>query len=57
MISHGNKSQLRQYARTLQKMGYPVRLNKVKIITQSAVYQLKNILNYLEIAKFSRSYV
>ena len=24
MICHGNKSQLRQYARIMQKMGYPV---------------------------------
>ena len=53
MICHGNKSQLRQYARILQKLGYPVHLSKVKLITQSAVYQLKNIVNYLEMAKFS----
>ena len=51
MICHGNKSQMRKYARVVQKLGYPVCVRDVKIITQSAVYQLKNDVNYSKIAK------
>ena len=53
MICHGNKSQLRKYARILQKLGYPIHLHKVQIITQSAMYQLKNVVNYSELSKLS----
>ena len=33
---------LRRYARWLQKMGYPVRLTNVRLVTTSAVHQLSD---------------
>ena len=51
MICHGNKKQMRKYARILFKMGYPVSLNKVKIATHSAVYNLTNEVNYFKMMK------
>ena len=51
MICHGDKQQMRKYARILFKMGYPVSLNKVKIATRSAVYSLINGVNYFKMMK------
>ena len=51
MICHGNKKQMRKYARILFKMGYPVSLNKVKIATHSAVYNLTNGVTYFKMMK------
>ena len=53
MICHSNKSQLKKYARILQKLGYSICLHKVQIITQSTMYQLKNVVNYSEFSKLS----
>ena len=46
MICHGEKFQKRKYARILQKLGYPVGLNNFKMVTQSAVYQLRRHVKY-----------
>ena len=51
MICHGNKQQMRKYARILFKMGYPVALKNVKVVTQSAVYTMKNAVRYSEMVK------
>ena len=42
---------MQKYARILFKMGYPVSLNKVKIVTCSAVYSLINGVNYFKMMK------
>jgi TATA-box binding protein (TBP) (component of TFIID and TFIIIB) len=38
----GAKKCLRKYARILQRKGYPVNLNKIQIVTMSAVHKLVN---------------
>jgi transcription initiation factor TFIID TATA-box-binding protein len=40
---------IRQYARLLQKMGYQVKLTKIKLNTMSAVHQLSGPVNYIDI--------
>ena len=51
LICHGKKLQMRQYARLLQNLGYPIRIQNVKLVTQSAVYQMKNRVEYTKIVK------
>ena len=57
MICHGNKCHLRKYARVLQKLGYPICLHKVQILSQSAVYQLKNVVNYSELSNYQGQFM
>ena len=43
IIHHGDKHQLRKYARLLQKLGYNVCLRHIKLLTQSATYTLPSV--------------
>lgn len=45
IIHHGEKMQLRKYVRLLQKMDFPIRLQKISLVTQSATFMLPNV-NY-----------
>ena len=45
VIHHGEKHQFRKYARLLQKMGYPVQLTYIKLLTSSAIYTISSV-NY-----------
>ena len=53
-ICHGGKDSMRKYARLLQKMNYPIRIKKIKIVTRSAVYTLSNVPDYKRIAQYSQ---
>ena len=50
VIHHGEKNQLRKYARLLQKMGYAVRLTHIKLLTRSATYTLPPV-NYKKLVQ------
>ena len=50
IIHHGEKYQLRKYARLLQKLGYDVCLKYIKLLTQSATYTLPSV-NYSTLVK------
>ena len=54
IIHHGEKYQLRKYARLLQKLGYNVCLNNIKLVTQSATYTLPSV-NYEHLVKTMRA--
>lgn len=45
------KKRLRQYARLIQKLGYDVVLNKIDLITMSAVHQLSSRLDFTQLCK------
>lgn len=47
---------MRQYARLLQKLGYPVRLTNVKLMTQSAIHTLKSFVDYGKLLELGYSY-
>jgi len=40
------KKRIRQYARVIQKLGYEVKLEKIELVTMTAVHQLSSILDY-----------
>jgi TATA-box binding protein (TBP) (component of TFIID and TFIIIB) len=42
LSEEGARKSLRNYARILQRKGYPVKLNKIHIVTMSAVHKLTN---------------
>ena len=45
------KKVVRQYARILQKLGYAIKLNNMKVVTRSAAHTLDGKINYNEIVK------
>ena len=51
IICHGEKKDLRRYGRTLQKMGYPIKLTKITVLTRSATYVLTEKPNFKNIVK------
>ena len=54
IICHGGEDRLRKYVRLLQKMGYPVRMKKIKTFTGSAVHKLSRKPDYRKIAEYMR---
>ena len=52
IICHGGKEQTRQYARLVERMGYPVRMKKIKTLTMSAVYTLRGKVDYCKIVQW-----
>ena len=44
------RQRLRQYARQLQRLGYPVRLKKIKMVTASASHSLSDRLDIMTLA-------
>ena len=48
---HQARKRTRQYARLIQKLGFCVRLQKIDLITMSAVYQLDSTLDYSKACK------
>lgn len=47
VIFHGeDESMLRKYCRLIQKMGYPVRFKKIRLVTMSGTYDLKKNVDY-----------
>ena len=53
-ICHGGKDKMRQYARLLQKMKYPIRMKKIKIVTRSAAYSFRKSLDFRKIAQYTK---
>ena len=51
IICHGEKKDLRRYARILQKMGYAIRLKKIIVLTRSAKYVLRERPNLYKLTK------
>jgi transcription initiation factor TFIID TATA-box-binding protein len=51
---HGAKKDLRKYARLLNKIGYPVVLQCIRVVTKSAVATLSGKLNMTEAAEVLR---
>ena len=52
IICHGGKEQMRQYARLVERMGYPVRMKKIKTLTMSALYTLRGKVDYCKIVQW-----
>ena len=48
---NGAKKRLRQYARLLQRHGFPVTLKKIVVVTISAVHRLSSRLNVPEVCE------
>ena len=46
IICQGGKEQMRRYVRLVERMGYPVRMKKIKTLTMSAVYTLQGKVDY-----------
>ena len=52
IICHGGKEQMRQYAKLVERMGYPVRMKKIKTLTMSVVYTLQGKVDYCKIVQW-----
>ena len=52
IICHGGKEQMRRYVRLVERMGYPVRMKKIKTLTMSAVYTLQEKVDYCKIVQW-----
>lgn len=46
------KSNIRKYARLIQKLGYTINLQHIKLVTSSAVHDLKRPVDYCKIVKY-----
>lgn len=49
-IREGRK-RIRQYARLIQKQGFPVNIHKIDVITMSAVHQISSKLDFSKLCK------
>jgi len=57
IVVHGPRESVRKYARLLQRLGFPVRLRFIKLITRSMTYNLGREINYNKIIQhFNISY-
>ena len=50
IIHHGDKMQLRKYARLLQRLGYAIKMDKIILVTQSATFTLPKV-NYVSLVQ------
>ena len=58
LVCHGTRNMdqarlcIRQYARLIEKLGYPVRLTNIRLVTASAVGNIKKKLDLVSVARF-----
>lgn len=52
ILVHGSIPMLRKYARKIQKLHYPVHLSHIKVLTKSAVYRMKEQVDYQKLVQF-----
>lgn len=52
ILVHGSKSCVRKYARQLQRMGYPIKLTHIKLVTMTGCYKSGKKLVLEKIAKY-----